>query len=97
VNDRDEIRDAFKTYFEGAEMGEEVDPARMYQLTGELDASGIYLAEEVERFCAVYFKPKPINPDFQPIELTDREEGELQVVAELVEVLGPDVSYALPG
>ena len=27
-------------------------------IKGELDASGIYLAEEVERFCAVYFKPK---------------------------------------
>ncbi len=58
VNDREEIREAFKTYYEGAEMGEEVDPARMYQIRGELDASGIYLAEEVERFCAVYFKPK---------------------------------------
>jgi len=58
VNDREEIREAFKTYYEGAEMGEEVDPARMYQIKGELDASGIYLAEEVERFCAVYFKPK---------------------------------------
>jgi type I restriction enzyme R subunit len=58
VNDRDEIRDAFKTYYEGAEMGEEVDPARMYQIKGELDASGIYLPDEVERFCAVYFKPK---------------------------------------
>jgi type I restriction enzyme R subunit len=58
VNDRDEIRDAFKVYYEGAEMGEEVDPARMYQVKGELDASGVYLAEEVERFCAVYFKPK---------------------------------------
>jgi SOS-response transcriptional repressor LexA len=31
---------------------------------------------------------KPINPDFQPIELTGSEEGEFQVVAELVEVLG---------
>jgi SOS-response transcriptional repressor LexA len=31
---------------------------------------------------------QPINPDFQPIELTGAEEGELQVVAELVEVLG---------
>jgi SOS-response transcriptional repressor LexA len=31
---------------------------------------------------------KPINPDFRPIELTGAEEGELQVVAELVEVLG---------
>ncbi len=31
---------------------------------------------------------KPVNPDFQPIVLTKAEEGELQVVAELVEVLG---------
>jgi SOS-response transcriptional repressor LexA len=31
---------------------------------------------------------KPINPDFQPIDLTGAEEGELQVVAEFVEVLG---------
>ena len=30
----------------------------MYQLRGDLDASGMYLTEEVERFCAVYFKPK---------------------------------------
>jgi type I restriction enzyme R subunit len=58
VNDRDEIREAFKVYYEGAEMGEEVDPARMYAVKGELDASGVYLDEEVERFCAVYFKAK---------------------------------------
>ena len=58
VNDREEIREAFKVYYEGAEMGEEADPARMYAIRAELDASGIYLAEEVERFCAVYFKPK---------------------------------------
>ena len=58
VNDRAEIQEAFKTYYEGAEMGEEVDPARMYAVKGELDASGVYLAEEVERFCGVYFKPK---------------------------------------
>ena len=58
VNDREEIREAFKVYYEGAEMGEQVDPARMYAIKSELDASGIYLNEEVERFCAVYFKPK---------------------------------------
>ncbi len=58
VNDREEIREAFKTYYEGAEMGEEVDPARLYAIKGELDATGIYLNEEVERFCEVYFKPK---------------------------------------
>ena len=39
-------------------MGEEVDPARMYAIKGELDASGVYLDDEVERFCAIYFKPK---------------------------------------
>ena len=58
VNDREEIREAFKTYYEGAEMGEEVDPSRLYQVKGELDATGIYLSEEVARFCEVYFKPK---------------------------------------
>jgi len=31
---------------------------------------------------------KPMNPDFQPIELTGAEDGELQVVAEFLEVLG---------
>jgi type I restriction enzyme, R subunit len=58
VNDREEIREAFKTYYEGVGIGEEVDPARMYAIKSELDASGIYLDDEVERFCAVYFKPK---------------------------------------
>ncbi|MBM4456435.1 MAG: type I restriction endonuclease subunit R [Chloroflexi bacterium] len=58
VNDPAEIREAFKVYYEGAQIGEEVDPARMYEIKGELDASGIYLAEEIERFCRVYFMPK---------------------------------------
>jgi type I restriction enzyme R subunit len=58
VNKREEIQEAFKTYYEGAEMGEEVDPARMYQLKAELDASGVYLSEERDRFCQIYFTPK---------------------------------------
>ena len=31
---------------------------------------------------------KPVNPDFEPIVLTSADEGELQVIAEFVEVLG---------
>jgi len=31
---------------------------------------------------------KPVNPDFEPIVLTSSDAGELQVIAELVEVLG---------
>jgi type I restriction enzyme R subunit len=58
VNDREEIQAAFKQFYEGAEMGEQVEPARMYEIRAELDASGIYLSAEVDRFCSVYFKPK---------------------------------------
>jgi type I restriction enzyme, R subunit len=58
VNDRQEIQAAFKTFFEGATIGEEVEPARLYELRGKLDQSGVYLLEEVERFCEVFFKPK---------------------------------------
>jgi type I restriction enzyme, R subunit len=58
VNDREEIREAFKTYFEGAEIGEEVDPARMYDIKSELDDDGIYTATDIEQFSAVYFKPR---------------------------------------
>lgn len=58
VNDREEIREAFQAYYEGAVMGEEVDPARLYAVKGEFDAAGVYLQEEVERFCTVYFRPK---------------------------------------
>lgn len=58
VNDRQEIQEAFKQYYEGAEMGQEVEPTRLYELKAELDATGIYLSEEVQRFCEVYFKPK---------------------------------------
>lgn len=58
VNNRDEIREAFKQFYEGAEMGEEADPNQMYAIKAEMDASGIYLPEEVQRFITVYFKPK---------------------------------------
>lgn len=92
VNDRGEIQDALKTYYEGAEMGQEVDPSRLYQIKSELDASGVYLAEEVERFGAIYFKPKqrqsmqdhqamnaldPAVSRFQVLQTNAEEEAEL--------------------
>ncbi len=58
VNDRKDIQTAFKTYFDGAKIGEQVDPARLYQIKAEMDASGIYLGAEIDRFVLVYFKPK---------------------------------------
>jgi type I restriction enzyme, R subunit len=58
VNERSEIQDSFKQFFEGATIGEEVEPARLYELKALLDESGIYTLEEVDRFAEVYFKPK---------------------------------------
>lgn len=58
VNEREEIREAFKQFYEGAEMGEEATPEQLYQLIADLDQAGIYLPEEVNRFCTIYFKPK---------------------------------------
>ncbi len=58
VNDHDEIRAAFSAYYAGSVLGEEVDPTRMYAVKSELDAAGIYLPAEVDRFCTVYFKPR---------------------------------------
>jgi type I restriction enzyme R subunit len=58
VNDRSDIHEAFKQYYEGAVMGEEVNPSRLYEVKNELDSAGIYLQEELTRFCKVFFKPK---------------------------------------
>ena len=93
VNDRQEIQAAFKQFYEGAEMGELVQPVLMYEIGTALTASGIYLAEEVERFCRVYFKPKarqsaadhremnaildPAVDRFRHLQETDENEAEL--------------------
>ncbi len=58
VNDPDEIQEAFRQYYDGSVMGEEVDPDRLYAVKAELDASGIYLQTEVADFAAVFFAPK---------------------------------------
>jgi type I restriction enzyme R subunit len=58
VNKPEEIQEAFKQYYDGAVMGEEVDPDRLYELKADLDASGIYLQTEVDEFCSIFFAPK---------------------------------------
>ena len=58
VNDREEIQQAFKTYYDGAKIGEEVDPAHLYRIQSELELSGIFFQGDVDSFCSVYFKPK---------------------------------------
>ena len=57
VNTHDEIHAAFKDFYQGAIMGADVQPSRLYELQSALDASGIYLGEELEAFCRVFFAP----------------------------------------
>ena len=45
-------------------------------------------AKEGDSWRHVKITLKPVNPDFEPIVLTGADEGELQVIAELVKVLG---------
>lgn len=58
VNDPAEIQEAFRQYYEGSVMGEQVDPDKLYEVKCELDASGIYMQTEVEQFSQVFFAPK---------------------------------------
>lgn len=58
VNNPDEIQEAFRQYYEGSVMGEQVDPDRLYEVRAELDASGIYLLAEIEEFSRIFFAPK---------------------------------------
>jgi type I restriction enzyme R subunit len=58
VNKREEIYEAFKQFYEGAEMGELVEPTQLYQLQAKLSNRGIYLLSEVEQFAEIYFRPR---------------------------------------
>jgi hypothetical protein len=68
------------------QLHDSIDPGN-----GERYTVKRYLSEKVtdgDSWRHVRVTLKPINPDFEPIELTGAEDSELQVVAEFVEVLG---------
>jgi type I restriction enzyme R subunit len=58
VNEPSEIQEAFRQYYDGSVMGEQVDPDKLYEVKAELDASGVYLQTEVADFACVFFAPK---------------------------------------
>ncbi len=94
VNDREEIQEAFKQYYEGSKMGEEADPNTMYAIKAELDASGIYTREDLDAFVSVYFKQKKrqshadhkalnaaIDPAVQRFStLKDEDDGQAELI-----------------
>jgi len=57
VNKREEVLQSFQTFYEGTTVLETVDPQRLYELQGKLDAAQVYYQQDVDRFARVFFKP----------------------------------------
>lgn len=58
VNDRDEIQAAFKTYYDGAVLGQEADPNNLYRIQQELLLADVFTNEDIDAFTAIYFKSR---------------------------------------
>jgi type I restriction enzyme R subunit len=61
VNEPDEVLEAFKAYYETAELEGVTDPNLVYDLRAHLDATGYYDDHEVERVVAVEMNPAAIQ------------------------------------
>ncbi len=57
-NDAEDILEAFRPYYNKAELADVSDPNVVYDLQHSLDASGIYHWDEVENFARAFFNPK---------------------------------------
>jgi type I restriction enzyme R subunit len=58
VNDAEDVKEAFKPYFERTQVEECVEPNLLYTLKNKLDGFQIYYAQEVIDFAKVFFKPQ---------------------------------------
>jgi type I restriction enzyme R subunit len=63
VNDAEEIREAFKTYYETAELATNTDPNLVYNLRAKLDGAGWYDDHEVECVVAAELRPGATQAD----------------------------------
>lgn len=63
VNRAEDIQDAFKPYYEKTIVEETTDPNLVYDLERKLDASGVYLKEEVAEFARLYYRARDSKGD----------------------------------
>ena len=57
MNDAEDIRRAFRPYYDRTGLAEESDPAKLEALKHELDEEQVYHQSEVEAFAKVFYKP----------------------------------------
>jgi len=58
VNERQEILEAFKPYYEVTTVGEQAEARQLYNLQAKLDEKQVYYKQEVEEFCRIFYKPR---------------------------------------
>ena len=58
VNEAEEIREAFKPFYEVPAVDQQVEPGQLYALQHTLAEQQVYYPNEVEEFAKVFFKPK---------------------------------------
>jgi len=63
VNSSEDVLNAFKTYYETAELEALTDPNLIFDLRAKLDAAGHYDGYEVDRVAAVLMDPKSTQGD----------------------------------
>ena len=61
VNDPEEIRTAFKPYYDRTQLLESSDPHRLEELKHELDGMQVYFWSEVEEFAQAFFSSKSLD------------------------------------
>ena len=63
VNERQQILDAFKPYYERTTIDEDLDPQKLYDLQYDLQEYRIFQSEEVEAFARIFFKERVTKAD----------------------------------
>lgn len=58
INKAEDIQEAFKPYYQATIVEEVIEPNLLYDIETMLNAYGMYLKEELDRFIHIYFKPK---------------------------------------
>ena len=61
ANEIDEIKEAFKPYYEQTEIDEPTDPNHLYTLDARLKSEPVLRDEEIEEFARTYFKLQPLQ------------------------------------
>lgn len=92
-NEREEILESFQDYYESTTTAEEVDPQRLYELSGDLDAARVWEEAELDRFARVFFK----NRATQSPEDHARLESAMAPAVDRFEVLDEEAREAFRG